>query len=96
MNEPLVIVALVLSAVAAVSALVAALRAGRGAPADASSTLQAQRVESELQNVVQSLTRINAAQAELDRLRQPMDDLDRKSTRLNSSHIPLSRMPSSA
>ena len=24
------------------------------------------------------------------------DDLDRKSTRLNSSHIPLSRMPSSA
>ena len=34
-----------------------------------------QRVESELQNVVQSLTRINAAQAELDRLRQPMDDL---------------------
>ena len=25
-----------------------------------------------------------------------VDDLDRKSTRLNSSHIPLSRMPSSA
>ena len=26
----------------------------------------------------------------------PQGDLDRKSTRLNSSHIPLSRMPSSA
>ena len=44
----------------------------------------------------------------LERLRQPvlvpacvvldvrMPDIDRKSTRLNSSHIPLSRMPSSA
>ena len=28
--------------------------------------------------------------------RYPQADLDRKSTRLNSSHIPLSRMPSSA
>ena len=27
---------------------------------------------------------------------EPAKDLDRKSTRLNSSHIPLSRMPSSA
>ena len=26
----------------------------------------------------------------------PKDNIDRKSTRLNSSHIPLSRMPSSA
>ena len=29
-------------------------------------------------------------------VQQPLRDLDRKSTRLNSSHIPLSRMPSSA
>ena len=28
--------------------------------------------------------------------KSPVDDRDRKSTRLNSSHIPLSRMPSSA
>ena len=27
---------------------------------------------------------------------QPWSDLDRKSTRLNSSHVALSRMPSSA
>ena len=33
-----------------------------------------------------------AVKSQLPRLR----DLDRKSTRLNSSHIPLSRMPSSA
>ena len=31
-----------------------------------------------------------------DRVAQRLDDIDRKSTRLNSSHIPLSRMPSSA
>ena len=30
------------------------------------------------------------------RVRETIRDLDRKSTRLNSSHIPLSRMPSSA
>ena len=28
--------------------------------------------------------------------KSPVEGLDRKSTRLNSSHIPLSRMPSSA
>ena len=33
---------------------------------------------------------------EFDWLRQHADDLDRKSTRLNSSHLKLSRMPSSA
>ena len=31
-----------------------------------------------------------------EELTRPIDGLDRKSTRLNSSHIPLSRMPSSA
>ena len=33
---------------------------------------------------------------ELNSLRSPVNGADRKSTRLNSSHIPLSRMPSSA
>ena len=33
---------------------------------------------------------------ELEWIANPMYDSDRKSTRLNSSHIPLSRMPSSA
>jgi DNA recombination protein RmuC len=75
MTDPLVLVAAVLAAIAALAALAAAARAGRSKPADASATLQAQRVESELQNVVQSLTRINAAQSEIDRLRQPMDEL---------------------
>src|ERR1051326_2914943 len=32
----------------------------------------------------------------LQRYYQVLDEVDRKSTRLNSSHIPLSRMPSSA
>ena len=31
-----------------------------------------------------------------DIVKRLVDGLDRKSTRLNSSHIPLSRMPSSA
>ena len=35
-----------------------------------------------------------AALVDSDKIR--FSDLDRKSTRLNSSHIPLSRMPSSA
>ena len=34
--------------------------------------------------------------ADMDRLRSQISTLDRKSTRLNSSHIPLYRMPSSA
>ena len=35
-------------------------------------------------------------QGELKRQREQIELIDRKSTRLNSSHIPLSRMPSSA
>ena len=36
------------------------------------------------------------ARMERQRARRAFDKADRKSTRLNSSHIPLSRMPSSA
>ena len=44
-----------------------------------------------------SLTALEAAIAEAEaNLALYQDSLDRKSTRLNSSHIPLSRMPSSA
>ena len=39
--------------------------------------------------------RLNANKSP-DSDKQSIDNLDRKSTRLNSSHIPLSRMPSSA
>ena len=44
-------------------------------------------------------TQIQTSQEEMSRLAWLLNDIDkqdRKSTRLNSSHIPLSRMPSSA
>lgn len=75
MNEPITIVALILAAIAAVAALFAAARSGRTAPPDPTSTLQAQRVEDQLQSVVERLARIDAAQQGIDRLREPMDEL---------------------
>ena len=36
------------------------------------------------------------AQVQTVKLELTVEEVDRKSTRLNSSHIPLSRMPSSA
>jgi hypothetical protein len=75
MNDPITIVALILAAIAAVAALFAAARAGRPAPPDPTSTLQAQRVEDQLQSVVERLARIDAAQQGIDRLREPMDEL---------------------
>lgn len=75
MNDTLVIVAIVLAAVAAAAALFAAARSGRGVGPDPTSTLQAQRVEDQLQSVVERLARIDAAQQGIDRLREPMDEL---------------------
>ena len=75
MNDPITIVALILAAIAAVAALFAAARSGRTAPPDPTSTLQAQRVEDQLQSVVERLARIDAAQQGIDRLREPMDEL---------------------
>ena len=43
------------------------------------------------------LARLTLGETSVSELAQPFEmSLDRKSTRLNSSHIPLSRMPSSA
>jgi hypothetical protein len=75
MNDPITIVALILAAIAAAAALFAAARSGRTAPPDPTSTLQAQRVEDQLQSVVERLARIDAAQQGIDRLREPMDEL---------------------
>ena len=75
MNDLVTIVALILAAIAAVAALFAAARSGRSAPPDPTSTLQAQRVEDQLQSVVERLARIDAAQQGIDRLREPMDEL---------------------
>ena len=47
-------------------------------------------------SVMEMSHRSKAFQQIIDEAEQDIRDLDRKSTRLNSSHIPLSRMPSSA
>ena len=73
MNDLLTIIALILAAIAATAALFAAARSGRSAPPDPTSTLQAQRVEDQLQSVVERLARIDAAQQGIDRLREPLD-----------------------
>jgi hypothetical protein len=70
MNDPITIVALILAAIAAAAALFAAARSGRTAPPDPTSTLQAQRVEDQLQSVVERLARIDAAQQGIERLRE--------------------------
>ena len=75
MSDPIALAALLVAVFAALAALVAALRSGRTSPADPTSTLQAQRVEDQLQSVVERLARIDAAQQGIDRLREPMDEL---------------------
>ena len=47
-------------------------------------------------DVKSNRVKLEEARAELARWKDPNYVKDRKSTRLNSSHIPLSRMPSSA
>ena len=65
-------------------------------------------LEKRLDEFTQRLNTLNALESEADALRRQIENTlyartlipdsrgDRKSTRLNSSHIPLSRMPSSA
>ena len=57
-------------------------------------------IQSELKNIEEEKnnTRIMLEEPEPQPIKQNAsdDEVDRKSTRLNSSHIPLSRMPSSA
>ena len=53
----------------------------------------------ETQTTIQALATVESLVNPIDRfavLDRQIKELDRKSTRLNSSHIPLSRMPSSA
>ena len=64
----------------------------RGAAAEAA-LLQSQGRIDQLEKHNADLTGQNQQQSELKQL---FETTDRKSTRLNSSHIPLSRMPSSA
>ena len=73
MSDPIALVAI--AVVAALAALLAAVRSGRSVAPDAASTIQAQRVEDQLQSVVERLARIDAAQQGIDRLREPMDEL---------------------
>ena len=75
MSDPIALVALAIAVVAALAALLAAVRSGRSVAPDAASTIQAQRVEDQLQSVVERLARIDAAQQGIDRLREPMDEL---------------------
>ena len=52
--------------------------------------------EQELAELERQLANLEQRSAEDALVREQIDELDRKSTRLNSSHIQKSRMPSSA
>ena len=49
-----------------------------------------------LSEIMLQQTRVSAALPYYERFLAALPDIDRKSTRLNSSHMPKSRMPSSA
>ncbi len=75
MGDPLILAALAIATVAACAATIALLRSRGAAPLESTSLVQAQRVEDQLQSVVAGLARVGAAQAQIDALRRPMDEL---------------------
>ena len=87
MSDPIALVALAIAVVAALAALLAAVRSGRSVAPDAASTIQAQRVEDQLQSVVERLARIDAAQQGIDRLREPMDELLSVFQKIGRAHV---------
>ena len=79
-----------------VDARIQRLRTETGIKATSEDVALARQIESRVETAVQGFRLGNFGTALSEKESAKFEKIDRKSTRLNSSHIPLSRMPSSA